>query len=74
MGRMSVWKNPEMDNEFKWEDLGKRSLWRPRSRQEDSIKIDLKGVGCDASKWMDLAQNLDKWRAYVRRVMIFQVP
>ena len=31
--------------------------------------MDLKEVGCDAMNWMDLVQDQDQWRAYVRAVM-----
>ena len=53
---------------------GKRSLGRPRRRWEDSIKIDLREVGCDPGEWIDLAEDRDQWRAYVRAVMNLRVP
>ncbi|KAJ4427681.1 hypothetical protein ANN_25330 [Periplaneta americana] len=45
---------------------GKRPLGRPRRRWEDNIKIDLREVGYDDREWIDLAQDRDQWRAYVR--------
>ena len=39
---------------------GKRVLGRPRSRWEDNIKMDLKDMGYNASKWMD-PQNRVEW-------------
>jgi hypothetical protein len=36
---------------------GKRSLGRPRHRWEDNIKMDLREVGIDGSKWIQLAQD-----------------
>ncbi|KAJ4439483.1 hypothetical protein ANN_07607, partial [Periplaneta americana] len=45
---------------------GKRPLGRPRRRWEDNIKVDLRGVGYDDRKWINLAQNRGQWRAYVR--------
>ncbi|KAJ4441711.1 hypothetical protein ANN_11569 [Periplaneta americana] len=45
---------------------GKRPLGRPRRRWEDNIKIDLREVGCDGREWINLAQDRDQWRAYVR--------
>ena len=43
-------------------------------RWEDNIKMDLKEVGCDTRNWMDIAQDLDKWQAYIRVVMNLRVP
>ena len=53
---------------------GKRPLGRPRRRWEGNIKMDLKAVGCDPGEWIDLAEDKDQWRAYVRAVMILRVP
>ena len=44
----------------------KRPLERPRRRWEDNIKMDLREVGCDSGEWIDLAEDRDQWRAYVR--------
>ena len=53
---------------------GKRPLGRPRHRWEDNIKVDLREVGCDPGEWIDLAQDRDQWRAYVKAVVNHQVP
>ena len=53
---------------------GKRSLGRPRIRWEDSIKMDLREVGCDPGEWIDLAEDRNQLRAYVRPVMNLRVP
>ena len=53
---------------------GKRSLGRPRRRWEDNINMDLRDVGCDPGDWIVLAEDRDKWRAYVRAVMNLWVP
>ena len=53
---------------------GKRPLGRPRGRWEDNIKMDLREVGCDPGEWIDLAEDRDQWRAYVRVVMNLRVP
>ncbi|KAJ4434569.1 hypothetical protein ANN_23131 [Periplaneta americana] len=47
---------------------GKRPLGRPRRRCED-IKMDLREVGYDGRDWINLAQDRDQWRAYVRAAM-----
>ncbi|KAJ4435742.1 hypothetical protein ANN_18359 [Periplaneta americana] len=48
---------------------GKRPLGRPRRRWEDNIKMDLREVGYDDRDWLNLAQDRDRWRAYVRAAM-----
>ena len=51
----------------------KRPLGRPRRRWEDNIKMDLRKVG-GSGDWMELAQDKDRWRAFVNTVMNFRVP
>ncbi|KAJ4439145.1 hypothetical protein ANN_15102 [Periplaneta americana] len=51
---------------------GKRPLGRPRCRWEDNIKMDLREVGYDDRDW--IAQDRDRWRAYVRAAMNLRVP
>ena len=53
---------------------GKRPLGRPRRRWEDNIKMDLKEVGGSCGDWMELAQDRDRWRALVSKVMNLGVP
>ena len=53
---------------------GKRPLGRPRHRWEDNIKMDLREVVCDPGEWINLAEDRDQWRAYVRAVMNLRVP
>ncbi|KAJ4436743.1 hypothetical protein ANN_16875 [Periplaneta americana] len=48
---------------------GKRPLGRPRRRWEDNIKMNLREVGYDDRDWINLAQDRDRWRAYVRAAM-----
>ena len=36
--------------------------------------MDLKGVGCDAKNWMDLAEGRGERRACVRAVMNLRIP
>jgi len=53
---------------------GKRSLRRPRRRWEDNIKMDLQEMGGGYGDWMELAQDRERWRALVSKVMNFRVP
>jgi hypothetical protein len=48
---------------------GKRPLGRPRSRWEDNIDMDLREIGWSGMEWIDLAQDEDRWRALVNKVM-----
>jgi hypothetical protein len=53
---------------------GKRPLGRPWFRWKDNIKMDLQEVGCGGTDWIELAQDRDKWRALMNKVMNFRVP
>jgi hypothetical protein len=52
----------------------KMHLGRSRRRWVDNIKIDLREIGWDNMKCIDLAQDRDQWRALVNMVMNFRVP
>jgi hypothetical protein len=49
-------------------------LGRSRRGWVDNIKMDLRDIGCDAMDWIDLAEDRDKWRAFVDTVMNLRVP
>jgi hypothetical protein len=51
-----------------------RPLGRPRHRWKDSTKTDLKEIGWQGVDWTDVAQDSDKWWAFVNKVMNFCVP
>jgi hypothetical protein len=53
---------------------GKRQLGRPRRRWENNIRMNLSGIERGVVDWIDLAQDIDQWRALVNTVMKFQVP
>jgi hypothetical protein len=53
---------------------GKRPLGRPRRRWVDNIKMDLREIGWDGMDWIDLAEDRDRWRAYVNAVLNLRVP
>jgi hypothetical protein len=53
---------------------GNRLLGRPKRRWVDNIKMDLRELGWDEMDWIDLAQNMDQWRALMSTVMNLRVP
>ena len=53
---------------------GKRPLGRPRRRWEDNINMDNQEVGCGCIDLIEVAQDMDRWRALVSMVMNFRVP
>jgi hypothetical protein len=50
---------------------GKRPLGRPRSRWEDNIKPEERGI--DGANWIQLAQERVRWRAFVSLEMNLRV-
>ena len=52
----------------------KRSLERPIHRWEDNIKMLLQELGGGSMEWIELAQNRERWRAFVNAVMKLRVP
>jgi hypothetical protein len=53
---------------------GRRPQGRSRCRWEDNIKMDLREIGFGDVDWIHLAQDRDRWRALVNRVMNLRVP
>jgi hypothetical protein len=53
---------------------GKRSLGRPTRRQADNIKKDLRETGWNGVDWIDMALDMDQWRALVIMVLNLRVP
>ena len=53
---------------------GKRQLGRSRHRWEDNIKMDFWEVGCGGMDWIELAQERDRWRAFVNAVTKLRIP
>jgi hypothetical protein len=54
-----------------WWESQKRTLGRPRQRWVNNIKMDI-GWGC--VDWINLSQDMNRWRALVNTVMNHQVP
>jgi hypothetical protein len=54
---------------FGGEICRKETTWKTRCRWVDNIKKGLQEVGCGSMDWLDLAQDRDRWRAFVNAVM-----
>jgi hypothetical protein len=52
---------------------GKRLLGRPRLSWVDNIRMDLGEVGWGSVDWLGLAQDRNRWRAFVNAVMNLRV-
>jgi hypothetical protein len=53
---------------------GKRPLGRPRCRWEDNNKLDLREIGMYGASWIQLAQDMFQWLAFVNTMMNLRVP
>jgi hypothetical protein len=53
---------------------GKRPLGRSRSRWVDDVKMDLREIAWGGIDCIDLAKDMDQWRAPVNTVMNLRVP
>ena len=53
---------------------GEGLLGRPKRRWENNIKMDIQEVECGYIKWIDLAQDRNRWRALATAVMNLRVP
>jgi hypothetical protein len=40
----------------------------------DTVKTGVREIGCGGMDWIDLAQDMDQWRAIVNTVMNLRVP
>jgi hypothetical protein len=53
---------------------GNRPLGRPRRKWVDNIKMVLREIGWYGMDWIDVAQDMDRWRALVKAVMNLRAP
>jgi hypothetical protein len=53
---------------------GKRPLGRPRRRCKFNIKMNLREIGIDGAKWIQLAQDGVQLRVFVSTVVNLRVP
>jgi len=51
---------------------GKKPLGRTRRRWKDNIKTNFEEVGCGNMGWIELAQDRERWPAFVNEVMNFE--
>jgi hypothetical protein len=49
-------------------------LGRPRPRWVNNIKMNLTEIGWCGMDWIDVAQDMDQWRALVDTIMNLRVP
>ena len=53
---------------------GKRPIGRPKRRWEDNIKMDLKEIRINTRNWVDSAQDIDYWRAFLNAAFNVRIP
>jgi hypothetical protein len=53
---------------------GKRPLGKPSYRRVYNIKMDLREIVWDGVDWIDMAHDMDQWRALVITVINLRVP
>jgi len=69
-----VWEKRNCKKGFGGKPEGQRSLVRPRRRQEDNIKTNLREIGQESVDLINLTYDRDKWRALVTTVTNLWVP
>ena len=63
-----------MCTRFWWGNLRERDYWGDQDVDGDNIKMDLEKMVRGCGDRMGLAEDRDRWRALVNRVMNFRVP
>jgi hypothetical protein len=69
-----AWRNGSVYRVLVGSPKGTIPLGRPTHRWEDNIKMDLREIGIDVAKWIRLAQDRVRWRAFLNTVMNLRVP
>jgi hypothetical protein len=59
---------------FWWENQKERGQYATtRHRWQDNIKIDLREIGWGGMDWINLAQDRDRWKAFLNTIMNLRV-
>jgi hypothetical protein len=70
-----VWGRIEVCTGCWWKSLRERGHWGDQDVDGGyNIKMDLQEVGGVRGDWMELAQDRDRWRAFVGTVRNLRVP
>jgi hypothetical protein len=70
----NAWGKKEYIQDFGGKAKKKETSRKIRRKWEDNIKMDLRGIGCGGMDWIDLAQDRDQWRVFVKKVMNLRGP
>jgi hypothetical protein len=70
----TTWGEEECIQDICGKPERRRPLGRPRRVWVNNIKMHLREVGWDDMDLIDLAQDMDQWRALMNTVMNFRVP
>jgi hypothetical protein len=58
-----------------WESKKERDHWEDQDVGGSTIfKMDLREIGWDGVDWIDMAQDMDQWRALMNTVLNFRIP
>jgi hypothetical protein len=68
------WGRRGMHIGYWWENQMGRDHWEDQDVDWWTILKWIREVGWDGRDWIDLAQDRDRWRAYVNAVMNLRVP
>jgi hypothetical protein len=71
VGHVALWGRSDVHTRFWWENL--KEINHLEGRWEDNIKMDLQEFGCEGKDWIDLAQNRERWQAFVNAVMNLRI-
>jgi hypothetical protein len=59
---------------YKEKAVRNRSLGRSRRRREDTCTLDLREIGCETGKCMEMAHCRVQWRTSLREILNLRIP